>query len=624
MKKLFSICLLSCLANLFATAQTLTNYQAIVLAQNPSSYFTFDGGSLASIAGNPVTLSTFYTAADPNGNQLQYDVFGNSNNAVYFTSSGDAVYDANESADQLLAGGGPVGTNTSTASGTITFLFRSTDPGPPPSGSPGQHYVFYGGGDSGTSNQFNLFFESQANLSDPGSLKLNFGDTTTVIIRTNELVPDTWYYFALTYNETVTNVDGTPNTNKATWYLGRLNGQGTLENGAVLTDSNAIAGDGEDFYIGCQGSLFKSSFRNPGDGRVDEFAIWKRQLSSNEIWVQFTNLPNVALPSRDNYQSVVTGQSPSHYFKFDGDSTDSINSSLVLTTNGSAPLLGYSFGYFEDNPGGVYFAAGPDALFANNNLVNGGGTVTGNPGTGRGAISLLFHPLAGTNNTGGKFIFSAGGSTTTSNGLALFFEDPANTNSGGALKLRFGNVTRPILSFTDRVSEWYYFAMTYDETQVNPQVNWWLARPGTPLQSGSFTAASGSLAGGGGVFYIGNEVTGGSGFRGVNSGRQSNGQVDEFAIWNRLLTSGEVTNQFNALTVSAQPAQPPTLSIEHSGANVILSWPSNTDPAFTLQSSPTLTSPLWLSAGAAVIVGNNYTVTNPISSGTAQFYRLIK
>lgn len=597
-----------------ASAQTLAGYRAVVQSQNPSNYFTFDGGSLTSVAGAGVTLSVSPATV---ANQFNYDIFGNLTNSIYFTASSDTAYDPNESSDHIIIGGGTATTN-STAAGSITLLFRTLDPGPPPSGAAGQHFIFSCGGSVGTSNTLALHIENTTST-DPLSLKLRFGDSSTTLLLSNNIVPDAWYYFALTYNEAATNLDSSPKTNKATWYLGRLSGGGTLISGTTTNAANAVAGDGTDFFIGSQ-TTFSSGFRNPGDGRVDEFATWRRQLSAAEIQAQFTNLPNIALPPRATYQSVITNQLPSHYFKLDGGSVDTVNNGVVLSTNGATPLFGYGTDYFGNQSGASYFSAGTDALFTNANLLNGGGTYTGTSGSGKGSISCLLHPLAGTNYTGQKFVFSAGGSTATSNGFALFFENTTSANAQ-ALKIRFGDSTGVILPVTNFISEWCYFAMTYDEARTNKQVNWWLACPGMTLQNGFFSATNASLAGAGNIFVIGNADDFGGGFRAVNSGRSSNGQVDEFAIWNRLLTTNEVVAQFSALSVSSGPQ--PVLSVALSGANIILSWPSSTDSGYSLYSNTNLITTTWVSAGTAVVVGSQYVVTNSATL-SAQFYRLKK
>jgi len=77
----------------------------------------------------------------------------------------------------------------------------------------------------------------------------------------------------------------------------------------------------------------------------------------------------------------------------------------------------------------------------------------------------------------------------------------------------------------------------------------------------------------------------------------------------------------------ALPVIPPQLTIIPSGANVILTWPTNYAgfdySGFTLQSTTNLVSPaIWTTnSPAPVIVNGQNTVTNPIF-GTQQFFRL--
>jgi hypothetical protein len=635
MKNYARTVLLIICASLGVSAQaglTLVNYQATVNAQNPNFYFTFDGGSLANTVGS----LTPTLAANPAAvaSQLTFDIFQNPSNCIYFSLSpggnADDVYDSSESADHIISGGG-VATNTSTAAGTITCLFRTPDPGPP-SGSttgPGAKCIFSAGSTLGTLNALYLQVENANATNNPNALTLGFGDSDTVLLPATNVVWDTWYYFALTYNEGVTNADGSPNTNKAAWYLGRLDGAGNLLTGKTINVTNAVAGDGADFVIGSQNTR-NSALCKPGEGRVDEFATWSRQLSTNEIQAQFTNLPNPVIPNVSGYQTVISNQVPTHYFHLAGNTVDSMNPSLVLATNIGTILVtnppfntsvGYSYDYFLDQDGAAYFSIATDAIYTNANLLNGGGTYTGSIGTGQGSISGMFHGLPSTNWYPGEvYIFDAGGDTTSNNAFALLFEGPTNANPW-SLKLRFGDSSGVMVPGTNILSEWYYFAITYDETVTNQQVHWWVGRPGTTLQSGFFSATNGSLAGEGDVFYIGNNTSDNGAFRYQKSSHTGNGQISQFTIWNRVLSTNEVTAQFNALTV--QPP-PPILNISLSGTNVILSWLSSTDPAFALQSTPSLSSPAWSGAGTPVVVGSNNVVTNAISPNNTSFYRLIK
>jgi hypothetical protein len=615
-----------------AQAQTLALYQTAVKATAPNFYFTFDGGSLANAIGGTPALSALIAGGSVNPYpQLTYDVFQNRTNCVFFSLQGDGLYD---SSDHLISGGGPVGINTSTASGTITLLFRTPDPGPP-SGSTtgsGQKYVFSAGGANGTSNALALFIENPNATNAANDLRLAFGDTTFSILPATNVAWDTWYYFALTYNESALNTVGSPNTNKATWYLGRLKGAGTLASGQSSNNTNALAGDGVDCFIGEQ-TTGKSGLNKPGDGRVDEFAVWNNvQLTAAQITAQFTNLPNPSLPAVAGYQTVISNQAPAHYFQLAGNTVDSMNpSSVALAVNRGTILVtnppfnasvGFSDDYFLDQNGAAYFALASDAIYTNVNLLNGGGTYTASPGTGKGTITGMFHAFPCTNfYTGEKFIFSAGGSTTTTNALALILEAPPTNANPWSLKFRFGDSSDVLVPGTNILSEWYYFAVAYDETASTQQAQWWVGQPGGTLQSGTFSAAIGSLAGAADAFYLGNDVTTASGFRYQNSSHTGNGQVSQIAIWNQLLTANQIAAQFNALTVSAAPPPPVPMRIVAQGANVIISWPAGTGAGYNLLSTASLASPTWLSAGASAIVGTNYVVTNSIS-GHAQFYRL--
>jgi len=74
--------------------------------------------------------------------------------------------------------------------------------------------------------------------------------------------------------------------------------------------------------------------------------------------------------------------------------------------------------------------------------------------------------------------------------------------------------------------------------------------------------------------------------------------------------------------ISLPSVSAPELTIRSSGADVVLTWPTNAT-GFTLQSTTNLASPaVWttVSPAPAVVNGQN-AVTNPIS-GTQQFFRL--
>ncbi len=478
-----------------------------------------------------------------------------------------------------------------------------------------------------------LYFENNnvAN-GDPQSLKLRFGNNDVTILQASNVVPDTWYYFAFTYTEATNGYfyDST-GTNlvaiKGKWYLG-VPGS-TLSSGVTTNSIDTVAGNGT-FYIGNRDTQTEA-FRNPGTGEVDEFATWTRRLSDAEVQAQFANLPNVTPPPRAPYEGVISAQSPAYYFKMGGNFVDSVGGTLSLQTNqsttaGPGSTLGFTYDYFGGPTNCVYFVTGGDALINDGNLLNGGGTYSLiSPGTGKGAISFLFRTLNSYVNQGNRYLYSAGGGPSTSNRFELYFNTYSSSADPDALKLGFGDNSTIILTTNNFVpASWYYFAMTYDETQPSNQINWWLGQLGgtsPTLTSGTLSAISNSLAGEGDVFIIGDStnLTANS-FR--NSTPSGQGRIEDFAIWHGLLTGAQITNQFNALFSSSAPA--PTLNIVVSGANAIISWPSSTDPGYALQTNADLTTANWASEGVTpVTTGNQYVVTNAIGPKVL-FYRLQK
>jgi hypothetical protein len=138
---------------------------------------------------------------------------------------------------------------------------------------------------------------------------------------------------------------------------------------------------------------------------------------------------------------------------------------------------------------------------------------------------------------------------------------------------------------------------------------------------GNFTTAGGSPAN-----YI--AKWDGSSWSALGSGMGGNGDNWVWALalsGNDLYAGGWFTMAGGKASVGIAHAYlvlPPTLSIFHSGANVILTWPTNA-AGFTLQSTTNLVSSIVWSTNspAPVIVNGQNAVTNPIS-GPQKFYRL--
>lgn len=246
-------------------------YQEVVTAQNPAHHYQLDA-SLADASGGGPDL-------DPTGPSGRFveDAIGNAQSAWSYSASTDALV----STADLFNGGGPGADPSATGTGTISFQFRMLDD----TNNTGQRYLFSQGGTSGTRNQLALFIENdnKANGS-PNSLKLRVGNgPTTAILPPAELVPGAWHYFAMTYNEARDNDPG-----EVLWYAGSAGG--TLRSGAINIGNDAVVGDNGPIAVGnrmASGNVGTSGFRNPGSGAVDEFAVWRYELSEGQVAAQF-------------------------------------------------------------------------------------------------------------------------------------------------------------------------------------------------------------------------------------------------------------------------------------------------------------------------------------------------
>jgi len=248
------------------TAQTRAAYQSAVNGQSPAYYFTFDSSLIDSVGGS-LTLSSA-------GGGYGTDYFGNANGTRTFSGSTDSL----STSTDIIAGGGPIGGNASaTGIGSISFLFRSLDS----TALGGQRFLYGQGNTTGNANSFSMFFENQSNT-DPGALKLRVGNgPTTTIMLSNVVSVQSWYYFALTYDET-------RDAGEVKWYLGLIGG--SMNSGTINIGNVSVAGDNGTLVLGNNGVGATASFRNPGTGHVDEFAVWNRELNNSEINLQYASL----------------------------------------------------------------------------------------------------------------------------------------------------------------------------------------------------------------------------------------------------------------------------------------------------------------------------------------------
>ncbi len=577
-------------------AQTLSNYQALVVSQSPTVYFKLDG-TLTNTMGGGVVLEP----VGPTGG-FMVDAFGNSSNSYSFFSSGDGLTNAND----LIPGGGE--TNASaTGVGSISLIFRAL-----PVVTSGQRYIFYQGNVSGNGNALSLYFDSDTATSDQCALKLRVGNGTTTLMLSNNIAFSGWYYFAMTYDEA-------RDAGEILWYLGRVGS--TLNSGTINLGSDAVIGDNGPFIIGNQTNLTSGFRESTGKrGRIDEVAIWNRELSGPEITSQFSALPQLLLVN-NSYEQTISAQLPAHYFKFNSSIQDSVVTSLTLSSNGTT-------GSFVTNVLGGTDAAYSfnetnDALFTSDILSGGGVTAGDSTAASVGTISLAFRALDGVT-TGQRYIFAQGtiAGNGTNNALTLFFDSSTATADQSALKLRVGNGPTTTLLTSNLIAfgSWYYFAMTYDEARNSSpgEIKWYIGPVGGTLTPGLIDIGNTSVVGDNTDFVIGNRGGLTNSFRNPGAG-----VIDDLAIWNDELPLDQITAQFNAITnvVSAGPA--PILTITRSGSDALITWPATTSPLYALEAATNLTTSPWTSAGAPTVIGPNNVVTNA-TSGREKYFRLHK
>jgi hypothetical protein len=578
-------------------AQNLANYQAVVTGQSPFAYFKLDGSLVDSI-----TPSQSLTAS---GGYFSTDAGRHLTNCYAFLLQADALTLAND----IIPGGDPVGTNSAANGvGSISVLFRSLD------GSPtGQRFIFsQGAGNTTNGNALSLFFENGTSTgTGPGDLKLRVGNTTVSILASNLVAPGMWYHFAMTYDET-------RDAGEINWYLGRA---GDVESSGVMDIGNdAVVGDNGTVALGNQVAQ-SSGYRTPGEGRVDEFAVWNRALNSSEVAAEFAALPNF-LPTNVTYQQLVTAQRPSHFYE--------LNNSLADSAGGPSLTINGPGGYFTNDILGAStsafaFNATNDALIVASDLINGGGSGPNTAANGIGAISVLFRYLDTPTNNGQRYIFAQGtGTSTLKNQLSLFLENTNILNGDpNSLKLRLGNgPTTTIIQSANLIPDaWYYFAFAYDEARdstAGGEVHYYVGPVGGILSTGAINIANDAVIGDNGTIYIGNNATLVNGFRSPGTG-----VIDELAIFNDELSAAEITAQFLAVTNVVASGPAPTLSVSLSGSDAVLSWPAATPASFALEATGDLLNGPWTNAGTPTTVGTNFTVTSP-TVFPYQFFRLHK
>jgi uncharacterized repeat protein (TIGR03803 family) len=205
--------------------------------------------------------------------------------------------------------------------------------------------------------------------------------------------------------------------------------------------------------------------------------------------------------------------------------------------------------------------------------------------------------------------------------------DGANPTAGMILS---GNILYGTTSSGGGLGNGTIFAMNLDGTGFTNLHNFSAATDGAIPSGGLIlsgnvlygTALAGGSAGSGTVFAMNTDGTGFTTLHNFVSGSDgANPSAGLILAGNALYGTAFNGGDAGKGTVFRLSLPPPQLTIIFSGANVILTWPTNAT-GFTLQAATNLGSPTWgvVSPAPTVINGRN-AVTNAIA-GSQKFYRL--
>ncbi len=238
-------------------------YEDVISSQSPSNWFKLNDGSLTNaISGQPALTST---------GTWDMDAFATGSNAINFNGT-----------SQRMTAGDVINGGTGTNQGSMSLIFRSLN-GLPTTLLSTQRYVLCQKGNA--NNEFGLFFETNTAPVDPGSLKVRIGSQTNMLLASNAIVFGTWYYLAMTWNES---------SNLATCYLAPIGGTLSTSNiNLVNLGVTNVVGNSSNVFFGNRpndAGTFVNAFRTPGNGALDQLAFWNRELTGAEVNAQFNRL----------------------------------------------------------------------------------------------------------------------------------------------------------------------------------------------------------------------------------------------------------------------------------------------------------------------------------------------
>lgn len=245
------------------------------------------------------------------------------------------------------------------------------------------------------------------------------------------------------------------------------------------------------------------------------------------------------------YQSVISSQNPNNWLKFSNNLTDNGSSATTWTNTG----LQYGADYDGTASSATKYNSTADDVSTATDVI-------GNSGS----LSFLF-AMPDSVFTADRYLFDGGqDSGADDDNFQLFWDD-----SEANLTVKLGNTSFDIAgsNIENNLGEWFYFAMTWDDTVNAQEGTAHFGIVGGTLSATALNPANASVMGDDDNFVIGNRDSANSGWRGSASG--SNGNMDEFAIWNGTqLTSTQIQTQYAAIP------EPATMSMVGLFGSVLL------------------------------------------------------
>lgn len=251
-----------------AMAKTLDDLHSAIEACGPTYWYKFDNSyaNSGSAGGGPLA---------PVETSFGKDYYGNDASALDLNSNAAKAHSGRV---DPISGGGPEANAAASAAGTLVVLFKT----PASEGNDTmKRYIFRDQfGSKEHSNQLALF---TTEVTEPGSsgyrLGMNFGDMNNSTVA-KSLAPDTWYFFALVWQEG-------ENAAEARVFLGQAGDAQWLQKSSVrnVSDQAVVGADGLFTFGNFSNTNKESGFFCPpsSPGQIDEFASFDRELSSEEI-----------------------------------------------------------------------------------------------------------------------------------------------------------------------------------------------------------------------------------------------------------------------------------------------------------------------------------------------------